>query len=86
MTIIDLCQYPGLPKTALMSFANVNYDVLIDLLFGLVDRELIKKETRQTSFDGQKRVTDWYHRTPEGDDLYIKFKEIEEKLTISGSH
>lgn len=69
-----------------MYSANLNYKLLSELLFGLIERELIKKETRPTSFDGQKRVTDWYHRTPEGDDLYLKFKEIEESLSISEAH
>lgn len=86
MTIIELCQIPGIPKTKLMYSANVNYNLLIELLFGLIEAEIIEKETRPRSYVGQKRDTVWYQRTREGDEIYSKFKELEKKLSIRGAH
>lgn len=85
MEIIELCQHPGLSRDSLRIKANINHGKLHDLLFGLIDDQLIDVETRPNSVSGQKRETDYFLRTPDGDKLLINFKEIRARLTRSGS-
>lgn len=83
--IIELCQYPGLPITRLIHAANYSWGPLRRILFGLLRGELIEIETRPESFTGEKRKTDYYVRTLEGDEVLSKFNEIREQLTMSES-
>ena len=82
MEIIDLCQIPGLPMTRLQIRANLCHSLLKVLLFGLLDEKLIEVETRPLAFDGSKRVTEYYVRTKDGDEILDQFKELKEKISI----
>ncbi|MBA7491399.1 hypothetical protein ES702_01944 [subsurface metagenome] len=64
-----------------MGVSNLNYKLLKDILFGLIENEIINRETRKISYDGQKRETKYYIRTREGDKILDKFNEIQEQLT-----
>ena len=85
MEIIELCQHPGLSRQSLLIEANINHGKLHDLLFGLIDDQLIDVETRPNSVSGQKRETDYFLRTPDGDQLINDFKEIRARLTRAES-
>lgn len=85
MSIIELCQLPGLPITRVMTSANVSWSTVKTVLFALIDDQLIKVDTRPLSLDGKKRETDFYVLTEEGDQLRTDFNEMKEKLSISGS-
>jgi len=83
--IIQLCNYPGLSQGKLLTRANLNHGSLKKILFGLIEGELIKVETRPVSSEGHKIETDYYFRTDEGKAILDKFNEIRGRLTRSGS-
>lgn len=83
MEIIKLCQIPGLPKTRIMSSANISWNLLKSVLFSLVDEELIEVKTRPLTPDGHKRETDFYIRTQEGDKILHDFIELKERISTS---
>ena len=85
LEIIELCQIPGIPLTLLARDSRVNWAPLKDILSALVSGEIIKTEIRPLSPTGHKRKTEYYIRTAEGDNVLIKFKEIEKRISISGS-
>jgi len=85
MEIIELCQYPGLPKTRLMNVSNLSWKTFKNIIFSLIDQELIEVETRDISYSGQDRVTDYFIRTSQGDDTIVQFKSLREKLSIEGA-
>lgn len=85
MEIIGLCQSPGLSRSGLVTKANVNSSKLMKILFGLIDDQLLRIETRKTSSAGLRRVTDYYLRTIEGDALIKDFQEVKERISTSGS-
>ncbi len=67
LEIIELCNHPGLPLSRLMTRANLNHTKIKHILFKLIEDKLIETETRPRSFTGQKRDTDYFIRTREGD-------------------
>ncbi len=79
--IIELCVSPGLPLTRLGSDARVNTDKLSDILMELVTGELISVETRSRSFVGDKRQTDFYIRTLDGDAMIQNITGIKKRLS-----
>ena len=83
--IIDLCVSPGLPITRLGSEARVTTDKLSDILYELVTGELISVETRSHSFIGDKRETDYYVRTPDGDEMISEITGIRKRLSRPGA-
>ena len=85
MEILDLCVFPGLSCSSIINRANINHGVFHDLLFGLIDDKLINVETRPRSVSGQKRETDYFLRTPDGDKLLNEFEELRGRLTRVGS-
>lgn len=82
LEIIELCQYPGIPLTRLCRDARVNWDPLKEILSSLLTGELLRIETRPLSFTGDRRKTDYYVRTSEGDKVHKKFKEIKERISM----
>lgn len=84
--VIELCVFPGLPKTRLSTCSNINSDKLSDILMELVTGELLEVETRPRSFAGNKRETDFYVRTSDGDELIRDIKGVKERLSIEGVH
>jgi predicted transcriptional regulator len=83
--IIELCRGSGLPKTQLGREANVGIDKLSDILLELMTGDLISVETRSRSFSGDKRETDFYLRTRDGDTLIERFSEVRERLSTPGA-
>ena len=83
--IIELCVSPGLPITRLGSDARVNTDKLSTILMELVTGDLISVETRSRSFVGDKRETDFYIRTSDGDELIKDITGIKERLSRPGA-
>lgn len=83
--IIQLCNYPGLSQSKLLTRANLNHGLLKKILFGLIEGELIKVETRPLSPEGHQVETDYYFRTEEGKEILDKFEDIRGRLTRSGS-
>ena len=83
--IIELCQYPGISLTRLVRFSRINWNPIKEILSTLISGELLKIETRPHSETGQKRETNYYVRTAEGDKALIKFKETRKRISMSGS-
>ena len=84
--IIELCKFPGIPKTFLSRNARINSYRLNDILFGLIEDKLIKVETRPQSQLGQKRKTEYFIRTPDGETFIRDFTGLRERSTRSGAH
>lgn len=84
--IIELCVSPGLPITRLGSDARVNTHKLSDILMELVTGDLISVETRPLSFAGDNRVTDFYIRTSDGDELIDDITLVRKRLSRPGAH
>lgn len=78
--IIELCKFPGLPISRLSSNARVPANRLSDLLFKLIEDQLIHVETRPRSVTGDKRKTDYYVRTPEGENILNDYTELRSKI------
>ena len=85
MIILELCVNPGASCSSLLNKANINHEVFHDLVFGLIDDQLINVETRPLSVSGQKRETDYFLRTPKGDQLINDFKELRSRVTRAES-
>ena len=83
--IIELCKFPGLPKTYLARNVRTNTGMITDVLFGLVEDKLIRVETRPRSRLGQRRETEFFVRTPDGDSFIRDFTGVRERLTKSGA-
>lgn len=83
--ILDRCVSPGLPITRLGSDARVTTDKLSDILMELVTGDLISVETRSRSFIGDKRETDFYIRTSDGDELIKDITGIRKRLSKPGA-
>ena len=83
--IIELCKFPGLPKTYIARNAGINSFRLNDILFGLIEDKLIKIETRPRSLLGQKRKTDYFIRTPDGETFIQDFTGLKARSTRSGA-
>ncbi len=81
VSIIELCQSPGIAKSNLKLKGNIGTQIFNDLLEGLQTRELIEKEIRPLSHTGLRRPTEYYTRTPEGDKLIRQFSDLRERLT-----
>ena len=86
MEIIDLCNAPGLSRSGLVTKANVNSSHIREILFGLIEDQLLKTETRKFSPGGFRLKTDYFIRTREGDDLVKDFKDVRERITLEGAH
>ena len=87
MEIIGLCNSPGLSRSGLVTKANVTSSRIHEILFGLIDDQLLKTENRKYSPGGFRMMkgTDYYIRTQEGDDLIKDFNGVKERITIEGS-
>ena len=85
MEIIGLCQTPGLSRASLETKANVRYRTILPILFGLIDDQILRTETRKISPRGLKRSTEYFIRTPEGDALNADIEAIKERLSMLGA-
>jgi predicted transcriptional regulator len=85
MIFLEVCVNPGASCSTILNKANINHSVFHELLFGLLDDHLINVETRPNSVSGQKRETDYFLRTPKGDQLINDFKELRSRLTRAES-
>ncbi len=85
MEILGLCKSPGLTRSSLVMKANVNSGRISSILFALVDDRLLRTETRKTAPSGNRRDTDYFIRTREGDDLIKDFKNVRSRITKEGA-
>ena len=85
MEIIELCKFPGLARSSLVSEANIHSSKIMTILFSLIDDQLIKTETRKYSPAGFNKNTDYYIRTREGDDLIKDFKDVRARISLEGA-
>ena len=83
--IIELCQYPGIPISRLVRDARMNIDPLRKILSTMLTGELLRIETKPLSISGDRRKTDYYIRTPEGDELHKQFRELVKRISMSES-
>jgi hypothetical protein len=65
--------------------ASVGLDKLSDILLELMTGELISVETRSRSLSGDKRETDFYLTTRDGDVLIERFSLVKKRLTRPGA-
>lgn len=82
MDIIELCRFPGLPRTRLMEKSNLNYIALQNFMIELIENGILIVETRSFSYTGQKRETKYLVSTKEGNKIIDQFKEIKKNLSI----
>lgn len=68
-----------------MTRANVSYKKLLPILFGLIDDQLLRAETRKFSPMGSKIKTDYYVRTREGDTLIKDFDDLTGRISLEGA-
>lgn len=85
MEIIGLCNAPGLSRSEIVTKANVNSSRIREILFGLIDDQLLKTETRKHSPGGFRLNTDYLIRTREGDELIKDFKDVRKRISTEGS-